>query len=101
MRGVSGCGGAGDVSHRVRLAVGLLLLALLTVPATAAPEVEVAQQLPEPPFYALLPHDYPYPLIRVCSTPQGICAVPVSVVPGQPCQCRRPDGIWVQGVCVH
>ena len=101
MRGVSGCGGAGDVSHRVRLAVGLLLLASLTVPAAAAPEVEVAQQLPEPPFYALLPHDYPYPLIRVCSTPQGICAVPVSVVPGQPCQCRRPDGIWVQGVCVH
>ena len=89
------------MSDRVRRAVGLLLVASLTVPATAAPEVEVAQQLPEPPFYALLPHDYPYPLIRVCSTPQGICAVPVSVVPGQPCQCRRPDGIWVQGVCVH
>jgi hypothetical protein len=64
------------VSHRVRGAVGLLLLASLTVPAAAAPEVEVAQQLPEPPFYALRPHD-PYPLIRVCSTPQGICAVPV------------------------
>jgi hypothetical protein len=61
----------------------------------------MAQQLPEPPFYALLPHDYPYPLIRVCSTPQGICAVPVSIVPGQPCHCQRPDGIWVQGVCVH
>ena len=89
------------MSDRVRRAVGLLLVASLTVPATAAPEVEVAQQLPEPPFYALLPRDYPYPLIRVCSTPQGICAVPVSVVPGQPCQCRRPDGIWVQGVCVH
>ena len=89
------------MSDRVRRAVGLLLVASLTVPATAAPEVEVAQQLPEPPFYALLPRDYPYPLIRVCSTPQGICAVPVSIVPGQPCQCRRPDGIWVQGVCVH
>jgi hypothetical protein len=34
--------------------------------AAAAPGV--AQQLPEPPFYALRPHD-PYPLIRVCSTP--------------------------------
>jgi hypothetical protein len=79
------------VSDRIRRAVGLLL-ASLTV---------LAQQFPEPPFYALLPHDYPYPLIRVCSTPQGICAVPVSVVPGQPCHCQRPDGIWVQGVCVH
>lgn len=87
------------MSHRGRRAVGLLLLASLTVPAAAAPGV--AQQLPEPPFYALLPHDYPYPLIRVCSTPQGICAVPVSVVPGQPCHCQRPDGMWVQGVCVH
>jgi hypothetical protein len=62
------------VSDRIRRAVGLLL-ASLTVPAAAAPGV--AQQLPEPPFYALLQHDYPYPLIRVCSTPQGICAVPV------------------------
>lgn len=79
------------MSDRIRRAVGLLL-ASLTV---------LAQQLPEPPFYALRPHDYPYPLIRVCSTPQGICAVPVSVVPGQPCHCQRPDGIWVQGVCVH
>jgi hypothetical protein len=61
------------VSDRIRRAVGLLL-ASLTVPAAAAPGV--AQQLPEPPFYALRPHD-PYPLIRVCSTPQGICAVPV------------------------
>lgn len=86
------------MSDRVRRAIGLLL-ASLTVPAAVAPGV--AQQLPGPPFYALLPLDYPYPLIRVCSTPQGICAVPVSVVPGQPCHCQRPDGIWVQGVCVH
>ena len=99
MRGVSGCGGARDVSDRGRRAVGLLLVASLTVPVAAAPGV--AQQFPEPPFYALLPQDYLYPLIRVCSTPQGICAVPVSVVPGQPCQCQRPDGIWVQGVCVR
>ena len=42
------------MSDRVRRAIGLLL-ASLTVPAAAAPGV--AQQLPEPPFYALLPHD--------------------------------------------
>jgi hypothetical protein len=31
-----------------------------------------------PPLYKLLPLDYPYPLIRVCSTEEDICAIPVS-----------------------
>ena len=77
---------------------GLLLPALLglalTVPATA-------QQFPEPVIYELLPINYPYPLARVCYTSQGICALPTFIPPGRPCQCRRPDGQWVKGVCTH
>jgi hypothetical protein len=60
-----------------------------------------AQRFPEPPFFDLLPADWPYPLIRVCSTPEGICAIPFTVQPGTPCSCRRPDDTWVNGVCVR
>ena len=85
-------------SRRVRA----IVLALAVV-ALALTEVTLggAQQIPVPPFYALLPANYPYALIRVCSTPEGICAVPHTVLPGQPCQCVRSDGVWVQGVCTH
>jgi len=76
----------------------LLLFALLgltvTVPAAA-------QQFPEPVLYELLPVNYPYPLARVCYTSQGICALPTFIPPGRPCECRRPDGEWVNGVCTH
>ena len=77
---------------RARL-IGILLLALVTPAA--------AQQCPAPAFYALLPHDYPCSLIRVCSTQSGICAIPFTVQPGTPCSCQAPNGTWVPGVCVR
>ena len=60
-----------------------------------------AQETPAPQFYQLLPPDYPYALIRVCSTQWGICAIPSSVMPGTPCSCQAADGTWVAGVCVR
>jgi hypothetical protein len=77
---------------------GLLIVLALALGQAGS---SAAQQFPSPPLYALLPHNYPYPLIRVCYTPQGICAVPHATPPGQPCACQRPDGYWVQGVCTH
>ena len=77
-----------------RLLLPALLGLALTVPATA-------QQFPEPVLYELLSVNYPYPLARVCYTSQGICALPTFTPPGRPCQCRRPDGEWVKGVCTH
>ena len=71
-----------------------LLVGALVVPATG-------QEVPAPPFYYLLPADYPYSLIRVCSTQWGICAIPVTVQPGTPCQCLASNGAWVPGVCTH
>ncbi len=71
-----------------------LLVVALVVPATG-------QQVPAPPFYHLLPADYRYSLIRVCSTRWGICVIPVTVQPGTPCQCLAPNGAWVPGVCTH
>ena len=59
------------------------------------------QQFPEVPLYELLPDDFPYPIIRVCSTPEGICRVPFTVPPGRPCSCLRADGTWVNGVCIR
>lgn len=76
----------------------LLLLALLGV-ALALPAG--AQQFPEPVLYEMLPVDYPYPVARVCYVTEGICAIPIHVFPGTPCECRRPDGEWVKGVCTH
>jgi hypothetical protein len=82
--------------HTIRARLGVLAILLIagTNPATA-------QQGPPPPFYALLPHNYPCPLIRVCSTQWGICAIPHAVRPGTPCHCQAATGEWLPGVCVH
>jgi hypothetical protein len=75
------------------VSIGLLVVTLV-VPATG-------QQATAPLFYRLLPRDYPYPLIRVCATAWGICAIPATVPPGAPCQCLAANGAWVPGVCTH
>jgi hypothetical protein len=77
-----------------RLLLFALLAAVTVLPAGA-------QQFPEPVLYELLPADYPYPIARVCYTAEGICAIPTYIFPGAPCECRRPDGEWVKGVCTH
>ncbi|PYM77412.1 MAG: hypothetical protein DME03_05010 [Candidatus Rokuibacteriota bacterium] len=74
-----------------------LLAALLTLCAVAT----AAQETPAPQFYQLLPPDYPYALIRVCSTQWGVCAIPSTVMPGTPCSCQAADGTWLPGVCVR
>ena len=74
-----------------------LLTALLTLCAVAT----AAQETPAPQFYQLLPPDYPYGLIRVCSTQWGVCAIPSTVMPGTPCSCQAADGTWLPGVCVR
>ena len=79
---------------RLRVALGAILMVALVVPVAA-------QQYPSPPFYQLLPPDYPYPLIRVCSTQWGICAIPAGIVPGTPCSCLAAYGGWLPGVCVR
>jgi hypothetical protein len=76
------------------LLIGLVLGVLVT-PATSQP------QCPEPQLYALLPHDYPCPLIRICYTDHGICLLPFTIAPGTPCQCMAANGAWVPGVCVR
>jgi hypothetical protein len=63
--------------------------------------VAQAQETPVPQFYQLLPSNYPFNLIRVCSTEWGICAIPSTVMPGTPCSCRAADGQWVSGVCMR
>lgn len=77
-----------------RLAVAVALIAMLSVPA-------VAQRFREATLYELLPPDWPYPLIRVCSTDEGICLIPFTVPPGRPCRCQRADGVWIPGVCIR
>ena len=67
----------------------------------ASAVVAAGQETPVPRFYQLMPLDYPYPLIRVCSTQWGVCAIPVTVPPGTPCSCRAADGTWRSGVCVR
>ena len=54
-----------------------------------------------PPFYTLLPFDYPGPLIRVCRTEYGICLIPFTIEPGAPCECVTAGGVWVPGVSIH
>ena len=83
-----------SVLRRRWLLAGLLFGALLT-PATSEP------QCPEPQLDALLPHDYPCPLIRICSTDYGICLIPYTIAPGTPCHCQAANGEWVPGVCVR
>ena len=80
--------------HSLRVAAAAILILALVVPVAA-------QQYPSPPFYQLLPPDYPYPLIRVCSTQWGICAIPVGIQPGTPCSCLAAYGGWLPGVCVR
>ncbi len=79
------------------VALGIWLL--ITVPDAVRPTL--AQQIPAPPLYVLLPERYPYPIARVCSTQWGICALPTTVVPGTPCYCRAANGAWLPGVCTH
>jgi hypothetical protein len=77
---------------------GWLLAAVVAV-STAAPAA--AQGIPAPPFYQLLPPDHPYPLVRVCSTQWGICAIPFGIQPGTLCYCLAAIGTWLPGVCVR
>jgi len=60
-----------------------------------------SSQMSTPPFYVLLPSDYPGALIRVCHTSYGICAFPFTIQPGAPCECVTAGGTWVPGVTVH
>lgn len=76
------------------LTILVLLAAMQALPATA-------QQTPEPVLYELLPADHKYPIARVCSTSEGICALPLFIPPGRQCECRRADGSWVSGLCTH
>ncbi len=68
------------------------------VESSRAP-VALAQEFPSPPLYQLLPHDYPYPLIRLCYTYAGICLIPFTIQPGTPCECVASNGVRVSGVC--
>lgn len=72
----------------------VLLLAAATLSAAE-------DQLPTPPLYELVPADREYAIARVCSTSEGLCALPLYHPPGAPCTCRRADGTEVQGVCTH
>ena len=81
----------------MRPAPRTLLAALVALSVVTAQ----AQETPAPQFYQLLPPNYPYPLIRVCSTQWGVCAIPVTVMPGTPCYCLAADGTWLPGVCVR
>ena len=76
------------------LAIASLVAVALCIPAAG-------QQIPEASLYQLLPEDWPYPLIRTCSTAEGICLIPFTIKPGQPCSCQRADGSWVDGVCIR
>ena len=90
LRRVSGTAGTGRVMRYGCLAA---LVAVVLSVASAA--------MATPPFYALLPSDYPGPLIRVCHTEYGICLIPVTIQPGAPCECVTAGGTWVSGVTVH
>jgi hypothetical protein len=81
----------------MRPAPRALLAALVALSVVTAQ----AQETPAPLFYQLLPPNYPYALIRVCSTQWGICAIPSTVRPGSPCSCQAADGTWLPGVCVR
>ena len=75
-----------------------LLVGLVTI-APAVPAT--AQEFPSPTLHVLLPADYPYPIRRVCSTAWGICALPLTIPPGQPCVCQAVNGAWVSGACIR
>jgi len=73
-----------------------LMVTLVAVGLGVASAATVTPQL-----YALLPSDYPGPLIRVCSTEYGICLIPFTIQPGAPCECVTAGGTWLPGVTVH
>lgn len=77
------------------------IIALTLVAAAPRATAQDDQDLPQPVFYELLPANGSYPIARVCYTDEGICALPLTVPPGRPCECRRPDRTWVSGVCTH
>jgi hypothetical protein len=80
---------------RTRWLVVAIVLGVLAMPATSQ------SQCPEPQLYVLLPHDYPCPLIRSCSTQYGICLIPYTIAPGTPCHCQAWNGTWMPGLCVR
>ena len=85
------------VAVKRRLGALALTLVVVATPATGQDDPD----FPPPTFYELLPADGSYPIARVCYTDEGICALPLTIPPGRPCECRRPDGTWVSGVCTH
>lgn len=89
--------------HRLTVTrhLGILALTLAAVATPATGQDDDDQALPEPTLYELLPANRTYRIARVCYTDEGICALPLTIPPGQPCECRRPDGTWVSGVCTH
>jgi hypothetical protein len=85
---------------RQRMWAALVGLGFVTVTMGPAVPFGLAQdKVPE--LYELLPADREYPIARVCSTGEGLCALPLNHPPGAPCSCRRADGTWVTGVCTH
>ena len=87
---------------RERMRAASLGLGLGIVTGSMAPAVPFAlAQDKAPELYELLPADREYPIARVCSTDEGLCALPLYHVPGAPCACKRSDGTWVSGVCTH
>ena len=74
------------------------MVAIIVLAGSAAGQ---DQPLPEPALYELVPADGTYAIARVCYTSEGICALPLTIAPGRPCECRRADGSWVSGVCTH
>jgi len=88
-----------DLPPRSRIVGRILAIASFVAVALCIPAA--GQRIPEAPLYQLLPEDWPYPLIRTCSTAEGICLIPFTIKPGQPCSCQRADGSWVDGVCIR
>jgi hypothetical protein len=81
-----------------RAAAALLVLGVIAIiPGTPR---SLAQDT-EPKLFELVPADRTYPFVRVCSTSEGICALPLTHPPGEPCQCQKPDGSSVAGICTH
>ena len=80
---------------------GVIVLFFFLVLGASTPAGAQEQPLEAPPFFELLPLGRDYPIARVCSTGEGICALPLTHPPGEPCSCRRADGVMVPGVCTH
>ena len=73
----------------------VIVMLLLTAGLAAAQDTD------PPPLFKLLPADRTYPIARVCSTSEGLCALPLTHPPGEPCSCVRADGSSVAGICTH